>query len=208
MLRPAPRITRSATRLLADSKPPQNATIPNSRSLHQRLLVHPSVVQRNTISVGSIPATLSRAQTRGHVEGLQTRSFTSTSRRSARHLRSDDRHGRTLASRPLVGMSDGDLRRKDRKANPFLPFQASSFVDAFVTTIVGVGISESYSLQGRRVDAKLNGRPYSFLCRNYIPAVVQMEGSHQGILHTRPFINIHAETAVLAIDGGCLRSRI
>lgn len=40
-------------------------------------------------------------------------------------------------------MTDDELPRKDRRANPFLPFQASSFVDALVTTIVGVGISES-----------------------------------------------------------------
>ena len=40
-------------------------------------------------------------------------------------------------------MTDHELPRKDRRANPFLPFQASSFVDALVTTIVGVGISES-----------------------------------------------------------------
>ena len=208
MLRPALRVTRSAIRLLADSKPPRNLTLPNARSLHQRPIVHPSVVQRNTTSVGPIPATLSRAQTRGHIQGLQTRSFASGSRRPARHLRSDNRHGRTVASRPLVGMSDDDLPRKDRKANPFLPFQASSFVDAFVTTIVGVGISESYSLPGCRVDTKLNGRPYSFFCRDYIPAVVQMEGYRQGILHMRPFGNLHAEAALLGLDGGCLRSRI
>jgi hypothetical protein len=208
MLRPAPRVTRSAIRLLGDSKLPQNSTLPNARSLHQRTSVHPSVVQRNTISVGPIPATLPRAQTRGHIEGLQTRSLASASRRSARYSRSDDRNGRTVVSRPLVGTSDDDLPRKDRKANPFLPFQASSFVDAFVTTIVGVGISESYSLQGCRADTKLNGRPHSFFCWNYIPAVVQMEGSHQGILHAGPFRGPYTKTTLLALDGGCLRSRI
>ena len=143
MLRPAPRITRSTTRLLADSKPCQNLTLPNARSLCQYPLVHPSLVLRNPISAASIPAPALRHPTQGGVEGLQTRSFASTSRNSARHLRSDDRRRKAAVSRPFAGMTDDDLPRKDRKANPFLPFQASSFLDAFVTTIVGVGISES-----------------------------------------------------------------
>ena len=209
MLWPALRVTRPAAirRLLPDSKPPQNSTLPNPRSLHHRPLFRPSVVQRNTISIGSIPATLSRAQIRGHIQGLQARSFASASRRSARHLQSDDRQGRSVVSRLLVGTSSGDSPRKGRKGNPFLPFQMT-FVDAFVTTIAGVGISESHSLKGCRVDTKPNGRPYSFFCRSCIPAVVQTEGYHQGMLHMRPSRNLHAKTTLLALDGGRLRSRI
>jgi len=143
MLRPAPRITRSAVRLLADSKPSWNLTLPNARPLCQYPIVHPSLVLRNPISAAPIPAPTLRLPTQGAVEGLQTRSFASTSRNSARHLRSDNRYGKATVNRPLVGMTDDDLPRKDRRANPFLPFQASSFVDALVTTIVGVGISES-----------------------------------------------------------------
>jgi len=138
MLRSAPRITRPTVRLLADQKLPHNSTLPNTRSLYQRPVVHPFLVSRNLTPTASA----SRLPTRMAVEGLQTRPFASTSRNSARHLRSDDRH-RGVVNRPLVGIVRDDLPRKDRKANPFLPFQASSFVDAFVTTIVGVGISES-----------------------------------------------------------------
>ena len=177
MLRPAPRITRSAVRLLADSKPSQNLTLPNTRFLCQYPLVRPSIVFRNPASAASIPAPTSRLPTQGGVEGLQMRPFTSTSRNSVRHLRSDDRHRKAAVNRPLVGMTDDDLPRKDRKANPFLPFQSSSFVDAFVTTIVGVGLSESRKFWVCIVEMKLNGRPYSFYCRNRIHAVVQMEGS-------------------------------
>lgn len=145
MLRPAPRITRSAVRLLADSKPSRNLTLPNARPLCQYSIVHPSLVSRNPISAAPIPAPTLRLPTQGGVEGLQTRSFASTSRNPARHLRSDDRHRKATVNRPLVAMADDDLPRKDRRANPFLPFQASSFVDALVTTIVGVAISECAS---------------------------------------------------------------
>jgi hypothetical protein len=149
MLRQTPRISRSTVRLLADPKPSQKSALPNARSLHQRTLVHPCRISRNPVSVASTSASIPRLPTRG-VEGLQTRSFASTSKNSARHTRSDDRH-RRVVNRPLVGTTDGDLPRKNRRANPFLPFQTSSFVDAFVTTIVGVGISESckYERWGR-----------------------------------------------------------
>lgn len=142
MLRPAPRVARSAVRLLADSKFPQTLTPPNARSLCQYPHVHPSLVLRNPTSAASISAPTLRLTAQGGVEGFQTRSFASTSGNSARY-RSDDRHRKPVRSRPLVGMTDDELPRKDRRANPFLPFQASSFVDALVTTIVGVGISES-----------------------------------------------------------------
>jgi hypothetical protein len=150
MLRQTPRISRSTVRLLADPKPSQKSALPNARSLHQqRTLVHPCRFSRNPVSVASTSASIPRLPTRG-VEGLQTRSFASTSKNSARYTRSDDRH-RRVVNRPLVGTTDGDLPRKNRRANPFLPFQTSSFVDAFVTTIVGVGISESgkYERWGR-----------------------------------------------------------
>ena len=147
MLRSAPRATRSAVRLLADSRPSRNLTPPNARSPHQCLLVHPSLVLRNQIPAVSVSAQTLRPPTQGGVEGPQTRSFMSTSRNSARYLRSDDRHQKAIGKRPLVGMTDDDLPRKDRKTNPFLPFQASSFVDAFVTTMVGVSISKPRKLQ-------------------------------------------------------------
>jgi hypothetical protein len=60
-------------------------------------------------------------------------------------------------------MTDDDLPRKDRKANPFLPFQASSFVDAFVTTIVGVGISESCKLRTCRLRNEVEWMLVQFL---------------------------------------------
>jgi len=148
MLRPAPRITRSAVRLLADSKLPQKLTLPNTRSLYQQhSLVHPFLVSRNPTSSASTFAPVSRLSAREGVWGPQTRGFTSTSKSSARH-RSDDRYRRAALSRALVGTAGDDLPRKSRRANPFLPFQASSFVDAFVTTIVGVGISESCKCEG------------------------------------------------------------
>jgi len=143
---PAPHITRSAVRLLADPRPSQKLTLPTARSLHQHPLIHPSLVSRSPISGASVFASGSRFLTQEGVKGLQTRSFTSTNRNSARYLRSDDRHQKAAIKRPLVGVTDDDLPRKDRRANPFLPFQASSLVDALVTTIVGVGISESYQL--------------------------------------------------------------
>ena len=134
MLRPACRTTRSAVRLLADSKPSQTLMLQKSRPLHEHTLVNPSLVSQNDIS--ATPASVS-------IPRLQTRPFTSASRSSARHLRSDDRHRKAAVNPHLVDPTNDDLPRKGRKANPFLPFQASSFVDAFVTTIVGVGISES-----------------------------------------------------------------
>jgi len=156
MLRPAPRATRSTIRLLADPKPSQNLTLRNARSLHQCPLVHPSLVLRNQIPDASNFTQSLRLPAWGGVGGLQTRSFASTSRNSARYLRSDDRHRRGAGNRPLVGITNDDLPRKDRKANPFLPFQASSFVDALVTTIVGVGISESCKLQVCGFEVRLN----------------------------------------------------
>ena len=141
MLRSAPRTTRPTVRLLADQKLSHKSTLPKARFLYQHPVIHPCSVSRNLTPTTSTPASTSRFPTRTAIEGLQTRSFTSTSSNSARHLRSEDRH-RVVVNRPLVGVTHDDLPRKDRRANPFLPFQASSFVDAFVTTIVGVGISE------------------------------------------------------------------
>ena len=146
MLRPAPHITRSVIRLLADPRPSRKSTLPTARSLHHQPFIHPSLVSRNSIPAASVSASSSRFPTQDGFEGPQTRSFTSTSRNSARYLRSDDRHRKATIRRPFVGITDDDLPRKDRRANPFLPFQASSLVDALVTTIVGVGISESCKL--------------------------------------------------------------
>ena len=181
MLRPVPRMTRPAFRLLVDQKLSQELTLPGARVLHQRPLVHPLLVSRNLTSTASTFVSTSQLPTRGSVEVPQARSFTSTSTNFVRDLRSDDRR-RGVVNRPLVGVTDDDLPRKDRKANPFLPFQASSFVDAFVTTVVGVGISESCRYG---VGVKLNECSYSFRCRNRIPGVVQMEGPCQGMPLTR-----------------------
>jgi len=142
MLRSAPRITRPTVRLLADQTLSHNSTLPNTRSLYQHPAIHPFLVSRNLTPTASTSTSASRPPTQTAVKGLQARSFASTSKNSARHIRSDDRHRGGVVNRPLVGITDDDLPRKGRKANPFLPFQASSFVDAFVTTIVGVGISE------------------------------------------------------------------
>ena len=184
MLRSAPRITRPTVRLLADQKFSHNSTLLNTRSLYQRPAVHPSLVSRNLTPTVSTSTSASRPPTQTVTEGLQARPFASTSRNSTRHLRSDDRHRRGVVNRPLVGTVHGDLPRKNRKANPFLPFQASSFVDAFVTTIVGVGISEL--CKHKHIELKLNQRSYSFRRRNCVPGVVQMEGPRQGTLHVRP----------------------
>ena len=144
MLRPALCTTRSAVRLLADSKPSQKFNLPNVRSLHHYPLVRdPSLLSRNPVPAALVTASVSRLSTQRSVEGLRSRPFASVSKNSTRNLRSDGRHRRAAVDRPLVSMTEDDLPRKDRKANPFLPFQASSFVDAFVTTIVGVGLSES-----------------------------------------------------------------
>ena len=139
MLRQTPRITSPAFRLLADPKLSQKSTLPTARSLHQHPFLHSFLVSRNLIS--ATPATL-RLSTQGSVGVFLARSFASTNSNFTRHLRSDDRR-RVVVNRPLVGMTNDDLPRKNRKVNPFLPFQASSFVDAFITTIVGVGISKS-----------------------------------------------------------------
>jgi len=144
MLRSAPRLTRPTVRLLADQKLSHKSTQPNACSLYQqRPVVHPFLISRNLTPAAST----SRLPTQAAVRGLQTRLFASTSSNSARHLRSDDRHRGAVVNRPLVGITHDDLPRKDRKANPFLPFQASSFVDAFITTIVGVGISKLYKYE-------------------------------------------------------------
>ena len=134
MFRSASRETRSAIRLLGDSKTSQNLRRLNTSSLRrQHLLLNSSLTFRDQISIASTSVPTSR---------LQSRQFTSPSRNSTRHFRSGDRLRKaTLDERP-AGTANDDLPRKARKANPFLPFQASSFVDAFVTTIVGVGISE------------------------------------------------------------------
>ena len=208
MLRPASRITRSVVRLLADQKPSQNLTLPNVHSLHQHPPTHFPLVSRNPTSAASFFASASRYPTQGGIEELQTRSFTSTSRSSTRHLRSDVRYRNAAVNRFLVGRTDGDLPRKDRKTNPFLPFQTTSFVDAFVTTVVGFGLSESCKLQVGRVGMKLNECPYSFYCPNCIPEVVQMEGSHQDIHHTRPSASTHPKMTLSNLDAGCLQRRI
>ena len=134
MLRQAYRSTRSAIRLLADSKSFQTLVLQNSRSLHEHTFVNPSLISQNKISAA--PASVS-------IPGLQTRPFTSASRSSARYLRSNDRHRKVAVNPHLVDPTNDDLPKKGREGNPFLPFQASSFVDAFATTIVGVGVSES-----------------------------------------------------------------
>ena len=134
MLRPAYRPTRSAVRLLADSKSSQTLMLQSSRSLHEHTLVNLSLISQNEISAA--PASVS-------IPRLQTRPFTLASRSSARHLRSNDRHRKVAVNPHLVDPTNDDLPRKGRKGNPFLPFQASSFVDAFATTIVSVGVSES-----------------------------------------------------------------
>ena len=206
MLRPASRITRSAVRLLADPKFFQNLTLPHVRSLHQHPPTHLPLFSRNPTSAASFFASASRCPTQGGIEEPQTRSLTSTSRSSTRHLRSDVRYRNVPINQPPVGSrTDGDLPRKDRKANPFLPFQATSFLDAFVTTIVGVGISESCWLQVGRVGMKLKECSYSFYCRYCIPRVVQMEGSKQGIDHTRPSASTHPKMMLSNLDAGCLQ---
>ena len=125
MLRLALRTTRSAVRQLTDSKTPRKPTLLNTWSLYQQ---HPPIYSSLTLQNQIFAANTSVPTLR-----LQKRQFTTTCRNSARYLRSGDRPKK----------SNGDLPRRARKANIFLPFQASSFVDAFVTTIVGVGISES-----------------------------------------------------------------
>ena len=143
MLRQAPRTTRSAVRLLTGLKPSQKPARPNARFLHKRhpLFDSPLVLQ-NPIPAASTLTSTSRPW---------TRPFASTSRNSVRHPRSGDHRRATISiTQPLRAgtTDDDDLPRKGRKANPFLPFQASSFLDAFVTTIVGVGISELYKHEG------------------------------------------------------------
>ena len=111
-------------------------------SLHQQHpRAHPFLFSRNLIPVTSIPPFPIQVG----VEGLRTRSFTSTSSNSVRHSKSDDRHRRAfvIVNRPYVGTADDESARGNRKRGPFLPLRASGVVDAFVTTIVGVGISES-----------------------------------------------------------------
>ena len=183
-------MTRSAVRLLANPRP-QKFTLPNALSLHRYpLTCHSSHISRNPISTISIFSPSSRSLIHEGIRGLQTRSLTSTSRNSARHLRSEDRHRKAAENRPPASTIDDDLQRKDGKANPLLPFQTATLVDALTTTIIGVGISESCRLRACRIEMKLNERLCSFHCRSRIPEVVQMEGPRQGMLHTRPSRNI------------------
>lgn len=208
MLRPALHITRSAVRPLANPRHSQKLTLPNARSLHQHLPTCPTLVSQNLVSAASIFGSGPRFSIREGIEGLQTRSLTSTSRNSARYLRSDDRRRKAADKRPLVSNIDDDLPGKDRKAYLLLPFRAASFADALTTTIVGVGMSESCKLRACRIEMKLNECLCSFHCRGCIPEVVQMEGSRQGMLHTRPSRNTRAKTILLSSDGGCLQCRI
>jgi len=135
------RISRPAIRL-ADPK----LIPPNARSLHQQ---HPAVYRfttsRNPISAAPVSASASRFLIRAAVEEFQTRSFTSTGSigNHARHSRSaaDRRHRRVVPNRPLVGITRDGLPRTDKKPIPFSPFRASSFADALVRAVVGVGIS-------------------------------------------------------------------
>lgn len=135
MFRSAPRTTRSAVRLLEGSKTSQKLAPPDTSSLRQQhLLLDSSLNSQGRVFVASTSVPTSR---------LQTRQFTSTSRNFSRRIRSGDRHqSAAFTNERLVGATDDDLPRKSRKANPFLPFQSSSFVDAFVTTIVGIGMSK------------------------------------------------------------------
>ena len=144
MLRPALHTTRSAVCLLANAKPSQKFNLPNVRSLHHYPLVcDPSLLSRNPVPTTLVTPSILRLSTHRSVEGLRSRSFASVKKNSTRNLRSDGRHRRAAIDRPPVGMTDDNLPREDRKANPFLPLRASNFVDAFVTTIAGVGLSES-----------------------------------------------------------------
>lgn len=147
---PAPRITRPAFRLLAKLRPSQGSTLSNAHCLHQHPIIHPihpSLGFRHLIS--AVPTLSSTPQL---TIRPQIRLFTSTVRNSARHLRSDKgRHRKAAASRPLVGMTDDELPRKDKKANSFLPFQTPPLLDASVATIVGMGLSESCKLRARKI---------------------------------------------------------
>lgn len=109
---------RSVFHLLAGSKPPRNLTRLNGRSPCER---------RSLVNSPLIPF--------APASPLLVRRFTSTSRISARHLRSGDRK-----KAAYVGTTGDD---SPRKVDPSLPFQAPSLRDAFVTTVVSVGISES-----------------------------------------------------------------
>ena len=169
MLRRASAATRSTVRLLATPRSSLESTRSNALFLHKHLIFDSPLILPNQISAASTLASTPR---------LQTRPFVSTSRNPVRHPRSGD-HQRAIVNRPLVGTTDDDSPRKGRKANPFLPFRASSFVDAFVTTIVGVGISELHKHE-RVVELDLRYR--SFRCRNRVSGMVQMEGSRKGML--------------------------
>ena len=142
-MRSALRIPRPAIRL-ADPKLSRKLIPPNAHSMHRRHPdVHPFTIPRNLILAEPTPAPGSRFLIRATVEGFQTRSFTSTASNHSRHTRSTDdhRHRRVIPNRPLVGVTLDGPPGKDRKAIPLLPFRASSFADALVHTIVGVGIS-------------------------------------------------------------------
>ena len=139
------RISRPAIRL-ADPKLSRKLIPPNARSLHQQHpTVHPFTISRTLISATPTSAPTSRFLIRATVEGFQTRSFASTGSNHTRHPRSADdrRHRRLIPNRPLVGITRDSLPGKDWKSIPFLQFRASSFADALVQAIVGVGISGS-----------------------------------------------------------------
>ena len=136
MLRPTPRTTRSAARLLAEPSHSRGSILSNPRSLHQHSLILPSLFPQNSISTASTSGSTPRFAIRGSVGRLQARPFTSTGKNPARHLQSDVRHREAAAGRPLVGVVHGGLSRMVKKANRPL--------DSFVATIVSVGASESY----------------------------------------------------------------
>jgi len=128
------RISRPAIRL-ADPKLSRKFIPPT---------VHPFTVPQNPISAAPTLGYASRFLIRATVGGFQARSFASTASNHTRHPRSvdDRRHRRVIPNRPLVGThTRDDLPGKDRKSFPLSPFRASSFADALVHTIVGVGIS-------------------------------------------------------------------
>ena len=144
MLQPALRMPRLAIRLAGTKLSRRLTVAPGAtHSLHEQYQGVYPLISRTLIAGAPTFASTPRFPIQPAVEGLQIRRlFTSTSNISARHLRSDDRrYQRIIPNRPLVGINRDHLPRKTRKANPFLPFQASSVADTLINTIVGVGIS-------------------------------------------------------------------
>jgi len=136
-------IPRPAIRL-ADPKLFRKLILSNTRSLHQQ---HPTIYpfSRNLVSAAPTSAPASQFLIRATVVGFRTRSFASTGSNHTWRPRSADdrRHQRVVPNRPLLGTARDGLPGKGRKPIPFLLFRASSFADALVHTIVGIGISGS-----------------------------------------------------------------